>query len=159
MPKKGSYREIPFGLKVGELVVLDFSHIDKVARWWTVCSCGNIQTKKSSELLTPTRLIGCGNCLWYKKQPTEYSAWCSMNSRCLDKSHSDYKNYGGRGITVCTRWKSFVNFFIDMGPKENSSLSLDRIDNEGNYEPANCRWATTTQQAYNQRRRLHRYTQ
>ena len=79
--------------------------------------------------------------------------WYHMIRRCTNPHDSGYKDYGGRGITVCERWAdSFENFLVDMGPKPTVAHSLDRIDNDGNYEPGNCRWATAKQQANNSRR-------
>lgn len=80
---------------------------------------------------------------------SEYSAWVDMRQRCNNPNHQKYHRYGGRGIIVCERWNDFRNFFADMGPKPSSRYSLDRINNDGNYEPGNCRWATQRQQMYN----------
>jgi hypothetical protein len=77
-----------------------------------------------------------------------------MVARCTNPKHRAYKSYGGRGITVCARWRSFTNFLADMGEKP-EGLSLDRIDYNGNYEPDNCRWATDKQQARNKRNSSH----
>ena len=89
----------------------------------------------------------------------EYVAWQQMKQRCYNPKVFCYHNYGGRGIRVCDDWKhSFSQFLADMGPKPSSKTSLDRIDNDGNYEPNNCRWATGNQQRRNTRGRLRLLT-
>jgi hypothetical protein len=81
----------------------------------------------------------------------EYQSWRAMKSRCLNPKATGYKAYGARGVAICDRWRTdFAAFLADMGPRPDGH-SLDRIDNDGNYEPGNCRWATPKQQAANRR--------
>jgi hypothetical protein len=79
-----------------------------------------------------------------------YASWRGMHKRCKDPNNASYANYGERGIVVCERWASFENFLADMGERP-EGLTLDRIDNDANYEPGNCRWATPTEQSRNRR--------
>lgn len=88
------------------------------------------------------------------RDTAEYRSWCHLRERCTKPDCADWPNYGGRGITVCDRWMlSFESFYADMGPKPSAAHSIDRIDNDGNYEPSNCRWATPKEQRANQRPR------
>lgn len=88
------------------------------------------------------------------KASSEYGTWKAMKRRCTAIRSPDYKWYGARGISVCDRWKnSFPNFLADMGCRPSSKHSIDRIDNEGDYEPGNCKWSTAKEQARNRRHR------
>lgn len=147
----------PFGrLTVIERVGND---IRNQAVWACQCSCGNIVTVCGAKLRSGhTKSCGC----LHKKTLSalrkthgmsgtpEYNSWNSMKDRCRNKDNQDFKNYGGRGITVCDRWlNSFENFFADMGPKPSPNHSIDRKDNDGNYYPGNCKWSTILEQANN----------
>ena len=81
----------------------------------------------------------------------EYKAWFNMKDRCFNPNTKGYPNWGGRGITVCDRWLDFENFLADMGTKPSPKHSLDRIDNDGDYCPDNCRWSTKAEQENNKR--------
>jgi hypothetical protein len=79
-----------------------------------------------------------------------YHSWSNMIQRCTNPKHHRYANYGGRGIAVCERWREFANFLADMGVKP-PGHSIERKDNNGNYEPGNCKWATFAEQSHNTR--------
>jgi hypothetical protein len=81
----------------------------------------------------------------------EYRVWCHVLARCGTATDAAYDNYGGRGITVCDRWLTFTNFYADVGPRPSPQHTLERIENDGNYEPGNVRWATRKEQNRNKR--------
>lgn len=86
-----------------------------------------------------------------KPQSREYRCWIDMRRRCANPGDASWLAYGGRGIAVCERWESFANFLADMGPRPERGFSIERRDNDGNYTPVNCYWATPKQQAANRR--------
>lgn len=118
------------------------------------CECGKESNIVTSKLIHNKTLL-CKRCAAIKhgfyKTPT-YTAWNGARNRCFNPNNKNYKDYGARGITMCERWNNFLNFLQDMGEKP-TGLTLDRINNNGNYEPNNCRWATISQQNSNQRKR------
>ena len=125
------------------------------------CSCGNRRDVVSAELKRghSTMCRSCGETIikhGESHRTTEYNAWKSMTQRCTNPNHVSWKNYGGRGIRVCDRWReSFESFLSDMGRKPSRHHSLDRKEVDGDYTPDNCRWATQSEQNRNtQRSRL-----
>lgn len=129
--------------------------------WSCRCDCGNIKDVPI-DALNAGRVKSCG-CLRKEQNTTHgmkgtptYKAWKSMRQRCKNKNDPHYPDYGGRGITVCERWESFENFLADMGERPSDDLSIDRINNDGNYEPGNCRWTDRFTQARNRRNTKNR---
>ena len=122
-------------------------------RFRCLCDCGRRKVVRKGNLTNgSTKSCGCLNKTQNGLSDTkEYNIWNGMIRRCYNIKYKYYKDYGGRGIKICKRWRrSFKNFYKDMG-KRPPGKSLDRRDNDGNYEPGNCRWATPTEQARNQR--------
>lgn len=89
------------------------------------------------------------------KKKSSYNLWMTMKQRCFNPRNKKYKYYGNRGITICDRWLIFVNFYVDMGEKP-QDRSIERINNNGNYEPGNCKWATSSEQNSNSRNTIGR---
>jgi len=152
------------GKVFGHWTVETFSHVsNKSRRWICVCSCGKMKFVIESNLvLGRTKSCGCfrdkassirnrrhGDSCGGKVTP-EYQTWQHMLTRCRRKTSPDYKNYGGRGITVCDRWMSFENFLSDMGRRP-PGKTLERQNNELGYGPDNCVWATRAEQSRNKR--------
>lgn len=112
-------------------------------------SCGCLQVERAREANTVHRH---GEGSYRNGRTPEFIAWQNMVARCSNPQHPSFRYYGGRGINVCERWRSsYENFLADMGRRPSPDLTLDRINNNGNYEPDNCRWATHSDQMRNRR--------
>lgn len=152
-------QDFKVGQKFGRLVIV---RLVSGRRCECICDCGNTKTVFVKNLLRGvTTSCGC-----YRKEVTrarslthgasnrtpEYTVWAGIIARCYNKNASGYENYGGRGITVCGRWKSsFSNFLADMGAKPSASHTIERCDNQKQYSPDNCIWATRTTNNNNKR--------
>jgi hypothetical protein len=150
-------RKEMIGVGFNRVVCLRYSHKNSLSELYYEfqCYCGKkFITKGSRVRLGYTKSCGCGRILGRTKysggerMSSEYVCWQNMKSRCYKKDDINYKNYGGRGIKVCGRWRySYSNFLKDMGRKPSPKHTLDRYPNiNGNYTPDNCRWATRHQQ-------------
>jgi hypothetical protein len=117
-------------------------------KWVCQCICGKIKEVWDTHIASG-RSTSCG-CLRNhgKYFSSVYTVWVNMKSRCTNPNNPRYNRYGGRGITICKRWEKFQNFYEDMGDVP-EGRTLDRINNDGNYEPSNCRWATWATQYLN----------
>ena len=150
------------GKKYGGLTVLGMSEQRKrenIVYWDCLCSCGNIKSIPSDSLKNG-KTKSCG-CVYQRENPFRkrhgmfntrpYRIWVAMKQRCENNKAAHYKDYGGRGIVVCDAWHKFENFWEDMKDTYQDELTLDRKNNNGNYEKGNCRWATNEQQHNNTR--------
>lgn len=157
-----SHRVDIAGEKFGKLTAVCFSGTrNRHTLWKCVCDCGNI-TKVFLDNLRNGTSKSCGcqakppppQIKHGKSDSPTYRSWEAMKRRCYCKKDKAFKDYGGRGIRVCARWRnSFGNFLKDMGIRPRNK-TIDRIENNGNYEPRNCRWSTPLQQNRNTRKSI-----
>lgn len=158
--------EVNAGDRYGRLVVIRevasiVSNGEKLRRVECICDCGVVKEYRLHSLRTGnTRSCGCfvkenvgvGPKKHGLSESCEYRIWQGMKRRCRAVGDACYRHYGGRGIKVCERWSaSFEAFYEDMGPRPSDKHSIDRINNDGDYEPSNCRWATSKEQSRNKR--------
>jgi len=149
------------------LTAVRFSRRDKHRRsyWIFKCDCGN-EKEMRTDIFCRSNCYSCGCYNRTKKSnyrhghspvggtDRTYKSWQMMKTRCTNLNYNHYKNYGGRGISFCEEWNKFENFLEDMGERPEHK-SLDRINNEGNYEKQNCKWSTRTEQNNNTRRQAN----
>lgn len=169
MPAKGQFKDLS-GKEFGYLTVIRFNKVRKWGErdWECVCRCGNILIVLGNSLKQGlTKSCGCYKKEWMDKykferltthgmsDTPEYGVWAGIHKRCSNKKVRQYKDYGGRGITVCTEWKEFENFIRDMGLRPSPRHTIERLNNSKGYSKSNCIWATYKQQSRNTRRSIY----
>lgn len=142
-------------------VVREIAKQNRHRRFLCQCRCG-AHAEVDLTNLTNGRQVSCGchreqvrgqsSATHRLSRSPIYAVWNSMLGRCYREGDSNFKNYGARGIKVCERWHTFENFLADMGERPTEKHSIERKDNDGDYEPGNCKWATKKEQARNTRR-------
>lgn len=171
----GKYIELA-GQRFGRLTAYSYAHVQlssgrRMAAWLCICDCGNKKVIQGHHL-RGGKSLSCGclstdavverNTIHGLSKTPRYLCWKAMMNRCYREDVVEYQNYGARGIRVCDRWRfgengkhPFVCYIEDTGEQPSPAHSIDRIDNDGNYEPGNVRWATKAQQMANRRTSIH----